>query len=238
MKEIEQIFSQDVSHHAYCVVAPDTALTANFILEMLASSWQMSVRGNPDIWHLSTPKLSLEAGHYHQLQSWHNRRPVFERKVCLIETQKMSWEIQNSLLKTFEEANSGTYFFLLVPHLNGLLPTLISRLYVITSSEHQELDAVEKEVVAFLTNAPVKRFKLVESLIDEKDTERCFSFVSELERQLHRLYLKGVEGDLSLLPAIKKVTLIKQEFLARAPWIKGLMEQLVFLVPVVNDQGD
>ncbi len=54
-----------------------------------------------------------------------------ESKVLIIAASRAYHEAQNSLLKLFEEPSPGTYLFLILPSLGGLLPTLRSRVQIL-----------------------------------------------------------------------------------------------------------
>ncbi|MFA6408540.1 MAG: hypothetical protein WCW36_03720, partial [Candidatus Paceibacterota bacterium] len=54
-----------------------------------------------------------------------------ESKVVIITASRAYHEAQNALLKVFEEPPEGTYLFLILPSLGGLLPTLRSRVHVL-----------------------------------------------------------------------------------------------------------
>jgi hypothetical protein len=51
-------------------------------------------------------------------------------KTVLIEAKSLALEAQQALLKLFEEPPESTKFVLALPHKSGLLPTLLSRLYL------------------------------------------------------------------------------------------------------------
>ncbi|MFP4315221.1 MAG: DNA polymerase III subunit delta [Desulfovibrionales bacterium] len=59
------------------------------------------------------------------------------RLIILSEAQQLTTEAANSLLKSLEEPAPGNVFALLVPQREGLLPTLVSRSWVLTLGWHK-----------------------------------------------------------------------------------------------------
>ena len=78
-------------------------------------------------------------------------------------------EAQNSLLKMFEEPIENTIFFLIVPDINALLPTLISRFYLIKSKTglENELSNAEK----FISMSLRDRIDFIKELLIEPKEE-------------------------------------------------------------------
>lgn len=88
--------------------------------------------------------------------------PVFQqppvgdgrRVVIFIEAQELTREAANTLLKSFEEPNPGTVFALTAPQRERLLPTLVSRSWVLTlgwpATRDASRDAGVREWVAGL----------------------------------------------------------------------------------------
>ena len=90
----------------------------------------MKVENNPDIVVLRYGLLSVEEAR--QVSNVATGAPfVGEHKVVIIAASRAYHEAQNSLLKLFEEPPAGTYLFLIMPSLGGLLPTLRSRVQVL-----------------------------------------------------------------------------------------------------------
>ncbi len=69
-----------------------------------------------------------------------------KNKVFIIEVFSFSIESANALLKLFEEPFEGTYFFVIVPLLETVIPTLRSRLVIIDNSKaKKELEEKKKK---------------------------------------------------------------------------------------------
>ena len=65
--------------------------------------------------------------------------PQNKIRIFWIETEFLSKESQNALLKTFEEPEKNTYFILNIPEIENILPTIKSRARIIEfKNENQE----------------------------------------------------------------------------------------------------
>src|SRR3989344_4557383 len=61
------------------------------------------------------------------------------KKIFIIAANSILREAQNAMLKLFEEPIPDTHFFVIVPDINSLLKTLVSRFYLIsTKSDPQK----------------------------------------------------------------------------------------------------
>src|SRR5438045_3864548 len=117
-------------HHAFVIEAE-----AEKGIEV-ASAWVekelgMKILGNPDV---ATVRFGLLSVADARLVSKLASGAPFagEYKVVITTANRAYHEAQNALLKLFEEPPPGTYLFLVMPTLGGLLPTLRSRVSILT----------------------------------------------------------------------------------------------------------
>lgn len=81
------------------------------------------------------------------------------RRVIIIEdAQTMTVEAQNALLKTFEEPPSDTVFIVTLSSTSNILPTILSRLQVISLQPLSQKEVVEHFVKAGNDQAKVKQY--------------------------------------------------------------------------------
>lgn len=81
------------------------------------------------------------------------------RRVIIIEdAQTMTVEAQNALLKTFEEPPSDTVFIVTLSSTSNILPTILSRLQVISLQPLSQKEVVEHFVQAGNDQAKVKQY--------------------------------------------------------------------------------
>ncbi len=142
------------------------------------------------------------------------------KKIFLISANNFTLDAQNTLLKMFEEPIENTHFFLIVPDINSLLQTLVSRFYLIKSEAGLEVEL--KEANKFIALSLNDRINFIKELLadsgveneeEDEDTEqstpsgkepsrlKALKFLNALEMVLHHslknssgLTLPGVPG--------------------------------------------
>ena len=248
MDEINSVFKSGNLHHAYGVVTWHPTPTAEEIFLQAAKRFKLPAQGNPDFWHLAVERLSLELDHHTRIKDWHSRRPIYGKKICVIETNRLSLEAQNALLKVFEETNLDSHFFLVLPHLNSLLPTLLSRLQILDLSrstgrltaDDQPKERKKKDLLIdqdLFALGPKERLDLVKRVADKKSPDEAYRFLSLLSGQLYRRYL-GSENRKERrlwLESAEMVTKCQKWLLDRSPSVKNILEYVVLNLPTEEE---
>lgn len=181
-------------HHGY-LLAGNPAISRGMAFEtaekILKSKSTTVVDGNdngcrlethPDFFYQQFELFSVKDSQ--ELRRKASLRPLFgNSKVFVVEILSFSIESANALLKTFEEPYEGTHFFVIVPSLEDVIPTLRSRLTVIDSGMSREIIDEEKKKFyeKFLRDLPVKRLDMIQNIIKNKDKEKGIEFLNELE---------------------------------------------------------
>ncbi len=218
-------------HHAYLIEGNREVVSAE-LLGFLAESYFKTV-ANPDFYQIATDSFKMEdARHLKSLTD--NKSFNDSKKVFIITTNSFLLEAQNAMLKIFEEPIEDTHFFIIVPSVDGLLPTFVSRFYVIKDSARQDL-AVEAE--EFIKMPLPKRLDFIKELVkgDEEEENRgdsprtkAIQFLNSLESVLHKTYPKVSSVTLNTFEQIFKV----RKYLRQpgsAP--KMLLESVAMLLP-------
>lgn len=159
-------------HHANLLVG--TALEAKLYLESLSENLGVRTKNNPDLIVFSSPVFGIEEAR--ELNRLATRRSVGISKIFLITSSSLTSEAQNALLKTFEEPSSDTYFFLVVLNPGSILPTLRSRMQIVSIQSSKEKDY--KEAKEFLSLSIKKRLLFAKSFVDEE--KNLSAFLDEL----------------------------------------------------------
>lgn len=158
------------------------------------------------------------------------------KKIFIISTNSILREAQNAMLKLFEEPIFDTHFFLIVPDINALTKTLISRFYVIAPRQGLE---VEQKVLEFLKMPLTQRLDFLKNKLVEFENEETITdsaradalrFLNSLESTLHQTIPKST-FDIGCFEHIFKA----RKFL-RMPGssVKNLMESVALIVPVLQ----
>ncbi len=116
--------------------------------------------GSPDYVVINESLFGIDEAR--KLSDFALRKAFGEKKVFLIAPEKITDEAQNALLKTFEEPIEGTHFFLVLRDSAVLLPTLRSRLQVLSLEEGE----MGKDAEKFLSMNVKERLAFVKKFVD------------------------------------------------------------------------
>lgn len=252
MKELSAHFKSGKLYHAYCIAAEVAGALANGVTgaahiagvvpklkEFFEKELGFKTIGNPDFHHISKESFGIEDSR--RLKELHLSKPVGTSglKIFIIETNSMTHEAQNSLLKVFEEPQEGVHFFIVVPSLEILLPTLRSRLMVITAGDNSDLAegvGVSNDEARTFLKLPIKeKIKFVDDLAaaisDEKATKQsAIVFLNNLESFLAEDLRKSAQSNQSAVQTIQKRRSLEAALKARdyiqdrSPSVKQLLE--------------
>jgi hypothetical protein len=232
-------------HHAYLLEGARDEITGEIL--KFCESINIKTSGNPDFYHIAIDNFKIDEALDLRAMST-NKSFSTGKKIFLLCVNTFSLDAENVLLKMFEEPIENTHFFLIVPDVNSLLKTLISRFYLI--SPIPGIGEEAKEAEKFI-NMPLKnRIDFIKELLvapeaptperigvptfDEsqnigKDGTRAkaLKFLNALESVLHKKVSKGT-FDTGVFEHIFKV----REFL-RMPGssTKTLMESVALVIP-------
>jgi len=187
-------------HHAH-LIEGDRVTLVPVLLAALERHMGITAQGNPDLSTISYNSFGIdEARSLTEMQS----RAGFgteenARKIFIISAPSFTREAQNALLKRFEEPTAGAHFFIILPHLNTILPTLKSRVVLVTPKEQLAHDDTNALAEKFLGASLEERFAMAKKLTDKKtgevvDREKIRSFFDNLERILYTRLAGKKEG--------------------------------------------
>lgn len=158
-----------------------------------------------------------------------------EHKVVIIAASRAYHEAQNALLKVFEEPPTGTYLFLVLPTLGGLLPTLRSRIQILdayvgfTKPNIPEIAEIAQE---FLKASKEKRSALIKKLSTGSDEEErrehreeAIALVNGIEEALRRNSLEKHAATL------REIAMFRGHLYDRSAPVKMILEHLSLVLP-------
>ncbi len=205
-------------HHAYLFEGgKDNVLLS--LKKFLEKEVGIVIHGNPDFSISEFETLTVDDSREITLRQ--SRRGLTSKKIFIIQTRFITTEAQNALLKTFEEPTADTHFFLIMPTIQTLLPTLRSRLMLIPveSSNSEEKISLKK----FLEKSGTERLLMLKNIIEEKDKGAAIDFVSSLERELAKDVKKNKES-------LEQILMVKKYLHDRSPSLKLLLEHLALVI--------
>jgi DNA polymerase III delta prime subunit len=187
---------QDI-HHAHLLSGDSTIVVPELEKELLEKGF-----GKESIQYFSFQKIGVDEAKKIQEQA----RQTHQDKngiVFFITVASVTHEAQNALLKLFEEPTMGTYFFMIMPSVSTVLPTLLSRVHII---HHARGIQQHKLIVAdFLKQDTSERLEMIQKITDIKNKaeekitlEEAQIFLDELETALYKQEVKdpGIFGEI------------------------------------------
>lgn len=204
-------------HHAYLLVG-DRVSSKSFLEDFLNNQLNISISGNPDVRIISVGSLSIDSVRSikisEEFKGFDNKKKIF-----IIETDFITEEAQNALLKIFEEPTKGTHFFVSISQ-DIVLPTLRSRMQIVN------IDNTNKENKFTLSNSVLERMKEVKNIVDDisddnQTKQSAIDFVNNIEKEL---YKAGVEKNHKSLILCEEA---RKSLYDRGAPIKMILESLV-----------
>jgi DNA polymerase III delta prime subunit len=243
-KKTDSKFVCDFSHHAYCLVGERQTILDE-LHNQLSERLNFSVVGNPDYWLGEYDKLNMKDGEKEvvrdEILSQALLRPVGgKNRVMIICANSINENVQNSLLKFFEEPVEGLKIFLILPSASRLLSTIKSRLLILEIGEAvlNEKDFLDAD--KFLAGGIAKRLEMsatiIKALSDEDIVKNdIISFLHQVQKKwADKLNKKKMTAeDAYIFKEIEKCCSYVGD---QSPSIKVLLEYLAIVLPknVIN----
>jgi len=205
-------------HHAYFLVGDGEEIFLK-LKDFLEVEVGVKTFGNPDFWHGKYNTLNVENA---LLIAESQERKDFsgQRKVFIIQTDFITEEAQNSLLKVFEEPTTGTHFFIISPQ-DILLPTLRSRMVVIQIESYKVIK-LSNNLDLKLNDRLTKVKEITDMIKDEDKTKQdAITFLNQVEGEL---YKSGVEKNSKSLEICEQT---RASLYDRGAPIKMILENLI-----------
>ncbi len=149
-----------MQHHANLLVG-----TRAWALELLPEHVR---RESPDVVYIDVSRMTI--AHVHELVHAAILRPIVshERGFVLM-CDSMLHEAQNALLKLFEEPEVFVSFYLVIPRIDILLPTLRSRCSVYAVEYNKNDSDISDETRTFQRMSYSERLAYIQKKLDSSD---------------------------------------------------------------------
>lgn len=219
---VEMYKNSDSLHHAYYFIEHEVESAVLKLKKFLEKTFGIKFSGNPDFYHRKFDTFTIDNAR--EISQSESRKDFSgEKKIFIIETDFITEEAQNALLKVFEEPTEGTHFFIFSPQ-EVLLPTLKSRMQVFIndlsgqsfSENFLDLNLKERmDVVKDITDA-IKD--------EEKTKQDAIALLNKIEREL---YLDGVLKNSNKLNVCQDT---RDSLYDRGAPVKMILENLVLSI--------
>jgi DNA polymerase III delta prime subunit len=226
MKDLENAFEGGSLHHAYLM--PYSEASHDTVVRFIEKKLGFKTVGNPDVHVFNYTLFGIDDGR--MIQSLESNRAVTQgKKIFVLSCDSMTREAQNALLKVFEEPTEGTHFFVFVKAIHDILPTLLSRMQLITP-EKTEGDTAFAE--AFLKKTPAKRLELLKDIFETKDKTKAVALLNMLETTL-REEISLEKASVPDLQLFTEIATARSYLNDRGASLKMLLEHLSMIIPRV-----
>ncbi len=231
MNLINKHLDKNNLHHAYLIEGEKDKIVPEIF--SFCESLNIKTSGNPDFCHITVDNFKMEEAL--DLRVMGNEKSFSPgKKIFIVSSNSFTLDAQGTLLKMFEEPIENTHFFLVVPDVNSLLKTLVSRFYLI--SVRACLAEEIKNAEEFISMSLPIRIDFIKKMLakpeEEEETSlsssKALKFLNALEFSLHQKFVSKVSFDIELFSQIFKV----REFL-RMPGssAKTLIESVALVIP-------
>jgi DNA polymerase III delta prime subunit len=223
---IESYKKNKFLHHAYLLEGGLKTITE--IINFLKKEVNFNTQNNQNFFQERFDNFGIdEARKIKDLQS--KKSTTEDKQIFILQINSITSQAQNALLKVFEEPASATHFFIIVPSVDVLLPTLRSRLMLIGNKieeDKETLDLVEN----FLSQKPAQRLELIKNLLEDK-TKSIF-FLKTLRGVFRqKLDMNNLTKDEAF--AIKEILKAENYIQTPSSSVKMLLEFISLIVPVI-----
>jgi DNA polymerase III delta prime subunit len=211
-------------HHAYLFIGHEVHEVVSKLKNFLEEHLGIKTSGNPDVYHGKFSTFSVgDARTLSEKQERKSLETTGGRKIFIIETDFITEEAQNALLKIFEEPTLGTHFFIISPQ-DVFLPTLRSRMQVIDARSTK--DEVQTNILDLsFADRLVKVKEITEAISDEEKTKQdAISFLNQVEAEL---YSFGVEKRAEALRVCEEA---RQSLYDRGAPVKMILENVMLSI--------
>ncbi|OGI94522.1 hypothetical protein A3A03_02385 [Candidatus Nomurabacteria bacterium RIFCSPLOWO2_01_FULL_40_18] len=227
-------------HHAYLIEGARDEI----VPEVLSFCEILDVKtsGNPDFCQITVDSFKIEEAFSLRAMS-SDKGFSSGKKLFLISFNSITLDAQNVLLKMFEEPIENTHFFLVVPDVNSLLKTLVSRFYLI---KNENTSVFGGEAEKFISLPLRSRIDFIKELLTEEELEdeegneiialdstrsKALKFLNALEKVLHGKLVNNFSVQNSLQVCLQHFFKVREFLRMPGSSTKTLMESVALVVP-------
>ncbi|MEA2112423.1 MAG: hypothetical protein U9P50_00410 [Patescibacteria group bacterium] len=219
-------------HHAY-LLEGERQVVLQGLLDFLNKKLNFSTTGNPDFWVGNFDSLGIDDSR--AIKSFQSNKSFSDnKKILVIQTNFITHEAQNSLLKVFEEPTKNTHLFLIIPSAENLLPTLKSRLMIFKDLDvrrpSKQLGRRTSKLQAkdFLKANLTERLELIKNFLPKTKDEKIskseiIDFLNKLEEVL---YKDEQVNNAKLENIFSEIRKCRSYLNDRSPSVKMILEHL------------
>jgi DNA polymerase III delta prime subunit len=185
---LKEHFDKENPHHAYLIEGN----REDILPQVLEFAEILGLQKNsPDLCHILMDNFKIDDAFALKKMSG-EMSTIDGKKVFIVSANQFSPDAQNTMLKMFEEPIFNTHFFMIVPDIDALFKTLISRFYVIKNEGNNEIEIkLAEKFIAMPMQLRINYIKefLVEpedEIVEDSIRSKALKFLNMLELVLHK----------------------------------------------------
>ncbi len=195
--DFKKIFPKNL-YHAYVIEGNPNALPYSLRDFLINSGYAQ--KNSIDMFIEVYDSFNIEDSS--RIKSWHAELPALGgKKFCIIGAKFINHDAERTLLKIIEEPGQETHFFIIVPKVNALLDTILSRVQVV-KSETQVGNDLDKKINEFIKSKKEKRIDLISDMIkthsEDEDSgglrHEAIEWLNALERAVYKKWQADKEN--------------------------------------------
>ncbi|MBI5004803.1 MAG: hypothetical protein HZC04_01280 [Candidatus Lloydbacteria bacterium] len=226
---VESYKNTGLLHHAYAIAGPREAVRKS-LLSFLEDTVGIVTVGNPDVQDETYDTFGIDEARKVRGRQTTNAAVRSAQKIFIMAATVITHEAQNALLKIFEEPTRDTHFFLIVPDMEMLLPTLCSRLVVIPYGYTNDDTAL---AAAFLKSDMGERFAAIKDMVENKNRLAAIVLLDALEIALHASFVDAKKIAEHAF-VFSEIANCRAYLHGRAPSLKLILEHLALIIPRIS----
>jgi DNA polymerase III delta prime subunit len=191
----EDVFPAQLNHS---YIIQGDPVTAPEELKNFLISRNIFATENPDILFELYEALDMEEGH--KIKEWHSLASYGGNvRACIVGAKFINREAEQSLLKILEEPGERTHFFIIVPDVENVLPTIRSRCHIVYLDKDNKYESWAKKFVGSSIKDRIDMVALILKSTEDADTSATIRFeaksiLDSLEKNLFLEFKKDINN--------------------------------------------
>ncbi len=208
--------------HSY-VIEGDAPKVVLELISLLEKEHGISFKGNPDVFKEVYGTFTIENAR--EIKDHASKKKIGEgKRVFIISSDTITREASNALLKTLEEPGKDTHFFLIIPSIKKILPTILSRVRVVKFSTDKTNDTIDE----FINASKAARLQIAKDMLSKLEKEHLSkgdiaTFIEGIVQ--HKYQTKGKKNNAGL----EKEALIASYSRDQSVSLKMILEYLALV---------
>lgn len=224
----------DNLYHSYVIEGDPEGASEDLVQYLIKRN--IIIKNDPDLFYQKYESLTIDDSR--EIKEWHSRLPTKSesKKICLISTNFINKEAEQSLLKIIEEPGTSTFFFIVTPDSSVLLNTTRSRVQVV---KHKEaFDENLSEIANQIISLPLKdKLEIIASLVKKNKSEEssgplrryAINLLNEIEKQIYKNF-KNEPKNKNYMFVLEELVKNKNYLNYRGASVKMILEHIAMIV--------